>query len=448
MACYAGGETASHPTQGSWEAYDYILATRPLVEILQVIDDKRDVMGLSPTVWPYIGSSPSITALDTYNWDASATPPLQVIFDLMGSARSTLSSLISATMVDADCKRWRWSNTSGITAALPSTTLRNEKETWLAWHTAMRAALALMIQTVSDAWTQISVPVTIELLESEVSGTRYMQEAGAFGDDIYSLRASRAYNNFGDCSGSSFSTSDTINLGGFDSGIFEVFGVAKEIDLDLRYLAQCDLGAGSAFPAVAAGGSESASAGFEYESDVDELFSGVDVNRSGYRVKADGGSPTGYYTDAFTPFTFDAPIDIAAQGWWIADYCRKKYRITFISVPGGGPFSIDWNVISNSTGNTAYQNVLFGSRGSRSETPHTIIQPSSSFVIPSSPGTVDIEFECELDDSEGFPIGDGEYPNDYGDAAYSTRFRPDIPLLSGGNIVFCVDACGNLRAPT
>jgi hypothetical protein len=109
MACYSGGETASHPTQSTWEAYDYILATRPLVEILQVIDEKRAVMGISAANWSYIGASPSITALDTLDWNASTTPPLQAIHVLMGEARSTMVSLIAASFAIRGEKHLRFS---------------------------------------------------------------------------------------------------------------------------------------------------------------------------------------------------------------------------------------------------------------------------------------------------------------------------------------------------
>jgi hypothetical protein len=359
---------------------------------------------------------------------------LQAIHVLMGEARTALVSLIGSSFVDGDCKRWRWSNTSGITAALPSTTLRNEKETWLAWHTAMRAALALMVQVVSDAWTSVQWRFLVEVESSACEGERRMVEPGALGasttDFIYSLLSDKVYSNFGDCVGDSFSLPIGPFIGTTARGQY-----AGQVALGgVEAFAYCDAGYGCVFPPV---DGETGNDFYDFNA-----AKKTDANRNGFIVKE--SSPGVYFIPIDDSSVFFDPDDI---GWFVIQKTHKEFKVTVTNNPA--TTTIHWAV------------GLQAARGARTSGGFTMSQASvdvtkSSDSFSSSLGDKFISYDVELDD---MPIDNADYPGAWGDpegTVGSIGFSINginASVLSNGpdgtvyKVDACLDACGNIRSP-
>ncbi len=155
MSCYAG-ETLDVPTDVEWVDYDHLLNTQAIVQILQTIDEKRAVMGLSPYAWTHAGTSPAIDAMDAIDWDTYTTNPLQAISAQMAQGRSVLAGIIDDEWIISGI-RWKWYNALYAEGLLPSTTAHQQKETWLAWVTDMRQTLEELDRKQSYAWEAITL---------------------------------------------------------------------------------------------------------------------------------------------------------------------------------------------------------------------------------------------------------------------------------------------------
>lgn len=451
MACYAGGETESHPTTVTWEDYDYILATRPIVQILQTIDSKRGVMGLAGVTWPIVGAAPSIGAADAINWNASATPPLEAIKQMMAQGRSTLASLISASFVDGDCKRWRWSNTAAMTSALPSSTAANEKETWLSWVTKMRDVLELMVQIVSDAWTPQSYLFALELVEATSTGQRRMTEPGALvgtGPYVYNMFASGGYNNYGDCSGDSISAEI---VGGLNVRQKYYVGVVSPDD---DAWINGDVCFGAAFPFVLEFNPGPTPEVVKFNSLVsvtEYLAYRNNSDGEGFHVADDMSSPTGlssikYSQDGLGEWFEDGTEDFYEDkiGWFVIDETYKKYKVTFqFAAPTVPAATVDW-ALSASDATT---------KGATPLDRCDYAVDTSSGSVTNSSTTAFFEYTVSLDD---FPVDGADYPLTWEDPqgvktdpVLSINGSPTEPSGNGTfpyKIDVCIDACGNFRS--
>jgi hypothetical protein len=158
MTCYAGG-TTDVTVVTEWLPYDHLLNTQVIMQILQVIDDKRDFMGQAPYAWAHAGTSPSLDALAEIDWDNNEWPPLRVIAACMSQARTVLGLAIANEWI-TDGIRSRWSDASTIADMLPSFDSNAQKHTWLEWVTKMRETIDAMDEIESDAWYSASVTIS------------------------------------------------------------------------------------------------------------------------------------------------------------------------------------------------------------------------------------------------------------------------------------------------